>query len=294
MTDTAPYRRRDERAAHLAGERPHAAEILGIYRQVLARQEPLYASARVAPWAAGGVAALPFGELDALLLRFVGDLSPAVPGALADAGRALSERPEETRREVLRRTLEIGELGEIAASLGADLPALTFWSRAFLSPLAEAAASRQPAPAAPAAPVAQGPDGGDGEEAGGGEAGEEPRGSCPRCGWPAQVSKVEDVEDRRGGRSLVCALCATAWPFPRVRCPSCGERTSGSLSVHTTDTLPHVRVEECKSCHAYWKSVDLRANGHAVPVVEDLASPELDLWAEEQELWKLCRNLVGL
>lgn len=290
MTGAQPYRQRDARAAHLAGERPHASEILGLYRQVLALQEPLYASGRVAPWSAGGVAALPFGELDAPFLRFVGELIDAVPGALAAAGRSLAECPEATRRQLLRRTLEVGELGEIAASLGADLPVVTFWSRAFLAPLAEAAASRQPSTGIPAPP---GTDAAEGGDAGAG-AGDEPRGTCPRCGWPAQVSVVEDVEDRRGGRSLVCALCATQWPFSRVRCPSCGERTSEALAVHTTETLPHVRVEECKSCHAYWKSVDLRANGHAVPVVEDLASPELDLWAEEQDLWKLCRNLIGL
>lgn len=275
MTEPKPYRQRDERAAHLAGERPHAAEILNLYRQVLARQEPLYERARAADWSARGLAALPWEELDELFPRFVAELAEAVPDALAAAGRSIAAAPEKTRRELLRRTLEVGELGELAAALGVELPEVTFWSRAFLAPLAEAVAVR-------------------GEPVGGEDAEAEPRGSCPRCGWPPQVSKVVDAGERRGARSLICALCATEWSFPRVRCPSCGEHSSEALAVHTTETLPHVRVEECMSCQAYWKSVDLRTNGHAVPVVEDLASPELDVWADEQDLWKVCRNLFGL
>jgi len=289
LTETRSYRQREQRAAHLAGERPHASEILDLYRQVLAHQEPLFERARGEAWAAEGLAALPWGELDTQFVHYIEELVDAVPEALAAAGKALAGAPEATRKEVLRRTLEVGELGEIASSLGAELPVVIFWSRGFLGPIAEAAAARV-ASAGNGAPH-------DAEPADEDAAGEppEPRGTCPCCGWPAQVSVVADTdEERRGGRSLVCALCGTSWPFPRVRCPSCGEHSSEQLIVHTTETLPHVRIEECKSCHAYWKSVDLRTNGHAVPVVEDLASPELDLWAEEQELWKICRNLVGL
>ncbi len=42
------------------------------------------------------------------------------------------------------------------------------------------------------------------------------------------------------------------------------------------------------------KSVDLRVDGLAVPVVDDLGSVELDLWAQQQGLEKLQRNLLGL
>ena len=58
--------------------------------------------------------------------------------------------------------------------------------------------------------------------------------------------------------------------------------------------MPHVRVEECKTCGSYLKSVDLRQNGNAVPLVEDIATVELDVWADEHELWKIQRNLFGL
>ena len=58
--------------------------------------------------------------------------------------------------------------------------------------------------------------------------------------------------------------------------------------------MPALRIAECQSCQAYLKEVDLRRDGHAIPLVEDLATPELDVWAEERGLWKICRNLVGL
>jgi formate dehydrogenase maturation protein FdhE len=53
-------------------------------------------------------------------------------------------------------------------------------------------------------------------------------------------------------------------------------------------------VEECGSCCTYVKAIDLREVGLAVPVVDELASIDLDLWAVEQGLSKLQKNLLGL
>jgi formate dehydrogenase maturation protein FdhE len=58
--------------------------------------------------------------------------------------------------------------------------------------------------------------------------------------------------------------------------------------------MPHVRVEECRSCRRYPKSVDLRVRGLAVPVVDDLATVELELWAAEQGFEKIAANLLGM
>jgi formate dehydrogenase maturation protein FdhE len=64
--------------------------------------------------------------------------------------------------------------------------------------------------------------------------------------------------------------------------------------VHSAEAVPHVRVDECATCRRYLKTVDLRRRGDAVPLVEDLATPELDLWAREQGLAKGQANLFGL
>jgi FdhE protein len=57
---------------------------------------------------------------------------------------------------------------------------------------------------------------------------------------------------------------------------------------------PHIRVEECQNCKSYLKAIDLREDGLAVPMVDEIASVELDLWADENGLRKLQRNLLGL
>ncbi len=55
-----------------------------------------------------------------------------------------------------------------------------------------------------------------------------------------------------------------------------------------------MRIEACASCRTYLKVVDLRAHGTLAPVVDELASLELDLWCDEQGLVKLQRNLFGM
>jgi formate dehydrogenase maturation protein FdhE len=56
----------------------------------------------------------------------------------------------------------------------------------------------------------------------------------------------------------------------------------------------HVRVEACETCHYYIKTVDLTKNGLAVPVVDELATIPLSLWAQEHQYVKLQANLLGL
>jgi FdhE protein len=44
----------------------------------------------------------------------------------------------------------------------------------------------------------------------------------------------------------------------------------------------------------YIKSVDLTRDGRAVPVVDELATVALNVWAEKQGYTKLESNLLGL
>ena len=57
--------------------------------------------------------------------------------------------------------------------------------------------------------------------------------------------------------------------------------------------VTHVRIDACLNCSGYIKMIDSRKSGHAEPIVDKLASLELDLWADEQGLRKLKRNLLG-
>jgi formate dehydrogenase accessory protein FdhE len=285
LTDPGPYAQRQDRAAQLLAAHPHAAEVLGLYREVLARQEPLYQRALAGGWPAYappgppdppalGIDRLELGALIEPFRSLTEEVAGTAPKPLAAAGSALAGAADGDLRELLRRTVAQDALGTLAASLGAEVAQLAFYARALLEPIAEALAARTPAP----------------EEAGGSGA----HGTCRRCGWPPQVAVLRDEPEIKGRRYLVCALCATWWIFPRTTCPSCGEADPAKLPLHASESLPHLRVEECATCKGYIKSVDLRRDGHAVPVVDDVASVELDLWSEERGLWKISRNLLGL
>lgn len=117
--------------------------------------------------------------------------------------------------------------------------------------------------------------------------------ACPFCDHKP-VAAVLRGEGDGGKRTLVCSLCSTEWDFRRLLCPNCGEERETQLPVYTAQDFPHVRIEACDSCHTYIKAVDLTKNGLAVPVVDELATVALNLWAEQHGYAKLQLNLLGM
>src|SRR5271157_1170188 len=95
-------------------------------------------------------------------------------------------------------------------------------------------------------------------------------------------------------RSLVCFFCLNEWEFRRIVCPGCGEENDRKLPVFTASDFDYIRVECCDACKTYIKTVDLARNGRAEPVVDELASAPLDLWARDRGYAKLQNNLHGM
>jgi FdhE protein len=116
---------------------------------------------------------------------------------------------------------------------------------------------------------------------------------CPLCGSKPQVGTLRPEGDG-GKRSLICSLCGTEWPYGRIVCPACGEEDVHKLAVYSAKEFSHVRVEACEACHSYIKTVDLTKDGHAVPVVDELATIPLNLWATEIGYLKLQNNFLGI
>jgi formate dehydrogenase accessory protein FdhE len=116
---------------------------------------------------------------------------------------------------------------------------------------------------------------------------------CPFCGGKPLVGVLRPEGDG-AKRFLICALCSTEWAFRRILCPSCGEEAVDKLAVYTAAEFNHVRVEGCDTCQHYIKTVDLTKNGLAVPVVDELATIPLNLWAQEHGYVKLRTNLLGI
>ena len=119
------------------------------------------------------------------------------------------------------------------------------------------------------------------------------RSACPFCGRKPQAAVLRP-EGHGAKRSLLCALCSSEWPFPRVQCPACGEREFDRLPVYTAPEFHYIRIDACDSCRMYLKTIDLTKNGLAVPVVDELASISLDLWAVDHGYTKLRPNLLAL
>lgn len=123
--------------------------------------------------------------------------------------------------------------------------------------------------------------------------------ACPMCGDVAQCSAI--VEESGGfmqgaPRYLICGRCASPWAFPRAVCSSCGEDDSRRISSYVADEWSWARVDACDSCRSYIKTFDLRGKGamDVVPLVDDVATLALDLWAHETGLERPRLSLAGV
>ncbi len=279
------WRRRRARAIELLSSAPHADEMLEFYVGLVELQESVAdevsrASEDFSVHDAHGLPMrlekLPADTIEPLFAGFLLDLEPIGTEVIAVAARALLESDATERARALRTFwLERGP--------GDFLP------RAFTEGLAYFIASAELA--APAAGLGQS-SAGDSHDGQGSVPALQMK--CPVCGSPPQVGVLRDDPGALGRRLLVCSLCATDWAFPRLTCAHCGSVDADLLQVHEVESVPHVRVEECAACARYIKAIDLRKLGNAEPIVDDLATPELDLWAGDRGLMKIHPNLLGL
>ena len=252
------YADRRRRAGELAERYDFAREPLALYGAVAEAQERVFARAR---------ADRP--SVDALAAYVVRAALPDVMGAVMAAGT-------ETLREAVLLRFHEGDLERIVTSwLRGDAQEGTdvFLARAATSPVLEALPE-----IARALPIA-------GEER-----------FCPVCGGLPQVSLFVDSGEAlvTGQRRLICARCASEWVYPRMTCVACGETESSKLVVLADpEQLPHLRIDACERCKRYIVSVDARLEGHAVPVVDELAALPLDIAAAKRGFTKVTPNLMG-
>lgn len=123
--------------------------------------------------------------------------------------------------------------------------------------------------------------------------------ACPACGGLPQVSVIreESGEFMAGSpRHLVCGRCALWWSFARATCPWCGEDDSRRVNSFSPEEDRLVRIDACDTCRAYVKTFDLRETGgiDVVPLVDDVATLTLDVWAHEKGLQRSGVSLAGV
>ncbi len=269
---------RISRARELGEVYPFAAEVLAFYAAVASFQRDVYLYLR----AARGEAQLPgpsFRErLEAVLVLprfpvFLSLMRQVAPEPLAAVAAQIAAAGQKRWEQLLRLDgLWPGPLTRVREAERRAIPRdepEAFLVRAFLQPHAEFIVEQYPPPK-PAGNTAV----------------------CPACGAEPVVAVLRP-ESLGARRSFICSLCAYEWDFPRALCPACGEDRADALSIYTAEQFEHVRVDACDTCKAYIKTVDLTKNGLAIPVVDEIATLPLTLWAQENGYSKLQPNLLA-
>jgi len=259
-----PWENGPDRAEHLLGLHPQAGEVLSFYQALLVFQRSLFDSLEETDLSAVLSQDLP------ILMRyfdlFLDWTSEKGTTLLGSQAREISQWEKRKQQDLL-----------LSYWRGEEIPGGNFFPKAFLQPYAASLASHEKTI----------------------QDRNIEKGSCPSCGGAPQTSYLQSPPSSAGagsegaGRYLICSLCFTDWPINRISCVQCREVNPYKLPYYQTDQIPAVRVEACDTCKYYIKGVDLTKDGLAVPLVDDIATPALDLWAQENGYTKVELNLTG-
>jgi formate dehydrogenase accessory protein FdhE len=277
--------RRIRRATELTSTYPFGAEGLRFYTRVATFQKSLYAEIQKALKGSPKISAdRPLrDELDFFLLLphfspYLSLIQQIAPAPLGQAAAGLAQKGPAAWQHAIEDFWHRDP--ELASDMddGEELPAgdsvetsasdrLLAWI--FLQPYAEYLAAHRENTIVDGAPS-----------------------TCPLCGGKPVVGVLRSEGDG-AKESLICMLCAHEWNFRRIYCPACGEEREPQMAFYSAPEIAHVRVDVCDTCHTYLKTIDLTKTGLAVPVVDELATIPLDLWAREHGYQKLQINLLG-
>lgn len=255
--DGFSWDRRIARAAELSKTHAVAAELLGFYQSLVRFQKSVYQA--VAAANNHGITVL-VPHIPALLALIKEGGSSSLREAAASIEQASAEERLDLLAAVWQHEVESDQLSS----------EYSFFAHALLQPYAEYLAERSNT-STQASPLL-----------------------CPFCGSKPQVAILRPEGDG-AKRFLLCCLCATEWLFRRVLCPNCAEENKDKLPIFRAQEkeLDYIRIDACDTCRTYIKSIDLTKNGNAVPMVDELATVSLNLWAQENKYKKLQPNLFG-
>jgi len=104
-------------------------------------------------------------------------------------------------------------------------------------------------------------------------------GYCPLCGsFPDMAYLGEE-----GKRFLHCELCGYEWYYPRLKCPFCENDEPKKLGYFESEEEEGFRVDFCKKCNRYIKTLDMRVIEAPAPLeLENLITLHLDMLAHDQ------------
>ena len=104
-------------------------------------------------------------------------------------------------------------------------------------------------------------------------------GYCPLCGSSPDMAYLGE----EGKRFLHCELCGYEWYYPRLKCPFCENDQPKKLGYFVSEEEEGFRVDFCKKCNRYIKTLDMRVIEQPAPLeLENLITLHLDMLAHEQ------------
>lgn len=121
--------------------------------------------------------------------------------------------------------------------------------------------------------------------------------TCPLCGGPPVLAETRTARNGQDGlkpavrRWMHCPFCASRWVVPSLDCPSCGSTAKGDAKYLFTKEEPELRIDFCRSCNHYIKTIDGDKIGDPIHVgIELLTAAHLDVLAREKNLLPLNRS----
>jgi FdhE protein len=256
-----PWEQRIQRAEQLAAKHSFAADILGFYVHVARFQQGLYERVAANRTPISLSASLELPELLISFPSFLSLVEEKAPVRLAEIAREMRGQSSASWVELLTQCWSNIDPPDDPAE---------FVALVFLQPYAELVRSHAQL-----------------------QLGGYDHMLCPFCNRKASLGILRQLGDG-ARRNLLCGFCLSEWEFRRIVCAACGQEDQAKLPVYIAEQFPHMRVEACDACHTYIKSIDLTKNGLANPLVDELASIPLDLWAQERGYAKLRPNLLGM
>jgi FdhE protein len=291
---TGDFAGRLARVEHLLAAPDHGGGAAGPLALVAAvvRYQAARASVPAVVAAAGAVSAgaelrmaaarFPMLDLAASVAPIAAELPLAVAALTGGAAGPGVDLPEPLISAGMALTGGSGEHREALVESWLDDPAgpeavLGFWVRVASAPILEAARATVATPSRE----------------------EWHNAACPACAGMPQASVIaEESGEFMGGspRSLICGRCAGLWTFPRAICIWCSEADPRKLPSFVPEDRKAVRVDGCETCGSYVKTFDLRERGgpELVPLVDDVATVSLDLWAHDQGLARPLVSFAGV
>ncbi|WP_022661512.1 formate dehydrogenase accessory protein FdhE [Paucidesulfovibrio longus] len=104
--------------------------------------------------------------------------------------------------------------------------------------------------------------------------------ACPICG---EMPLISTLRQKEGFRHVTCSFCRHEYRVRRLACPVCNEDDQTKLTFFTVKEEPGFRVDVCKTCKHYVKTIDFRELDRApLPEFDDLDSMALDFVALDQ------------